>query len=99
MVPLVKEKVDRAMDGRKTRREVGILQLEQPLRAGEHLLPAGDPLLDSRLGAEEGARDLLDAETAQEVEDERHLRLLAQPGMAAGEDHAQLIVFDDARLE
>ena len=39
------------------------------------------------------------AEAAQNMQHQRHLRLLGQSRMAAGEHHAQLIVFDRVRRE
>ena len=95
VVALVEEQIERAMDGRKARGEiVGIRDVEQPLRSREHFLRARDALLDRRVAADERAGDFAHAEAAQDVEHERDLRLLGQPRMAAGEHHAQLIVFD-----
>ena len=48
---------------------------------------------------EERVRDLLGAEAAEDVEDERELRLLGQARMAAGEHHSQLLVADRGRRE
>jgi hypothetical protein len=41
------------------------------------------------MAADEGAGDLGDTEPAQDVEDERDLRLLGQARLAAGEHHAK----------
>ncbi|HTV55104.1 MAG TPA: hypothetical protein VMI06_09310 [Terriglobia bacterium] len=42
--------------------------------------------------ADKRRRDFIDAEARQDVENERHLRLLRQPRLAAGEHHPQQIV-------
>jgi hypothetical protein len=46
------------------------------------------------MAADEGARDLVCAEAAQDVENERDLHLLCQARLAAGEHHTKQIVFD-----
>ena len=46
------------------------------------------------MAADEGARDLVYAEAAEDVENERDLRLLCQARLAAGEHHPKHVVFD-----
>ncbi len=99
MVALVEEQVERAPDGRQPRDELGVRQVEEPPRARERLLPPRDPLLDRRAAGEERAGDLARAEAAQDVEDERELRLLGQPGVTAREHHPELLVADRVRGE
>jgi hypothetical protein len=77
----------------------GSCDVEQPLRCCEHFLRPRDPLLDRTVGADERARDLAHAESAQGVQNQRDLRLLGQPRMAAGEHHAKQVVFDCVRCK
>lgn len=98
VVAFVEEQVERAVDGRKPRGEVGgVRDLEQALGTRQRLLGAREALLDRSVRADEGAGDLVDAEAAQDVEHERDLRRLGQAGMATGKHHAQLIVLDGVR--
>src|SRR5437899_261116 len=95
MVAFVEEQVERAVDRRKPRGEVGgVRDLEQTLGTRECLLRAREAFLDRRARADEGAGNLVHAEAAQDVEHQRDLRRLREPRVAAGEHHAQLIVLD-----
>ncbi len=69
------------------------------MRCRQHLLGPRDALLDRGMAAHEGARDFVHAEAAQDVQDQRDLRFLRQPRMAAGEHHAQQVVLDRVRGE
>src|SRR5262249_60977337 len=93
---LVEQQVERPPDRRQAGGELGGAQGEEPARGRERLLAARDPLLDGGAAGEEGGRDLVGAEAAQDVEDEGELRLLGQARVAAGEHHAQLLVADGA---
>src|SRR5215831_5320586 len=95
VVALVEQQVERPVNGRKSRRELGRRgNLEQPLRCREQLLCPRYPFLDCSMAADEGARDLVYAEAAEDVENERDLRLLCQTRLAAGEHHPKQIVFN-----
>lgn len=59
----------------------------------------GDALLDCRAAANKRSGNLAYAETTQDVEDKRHLRLLRQARMAAREHHAKLVVPDGMSRE
>ena len=68
MVALVKEEIERALDGWKTRRKLGgSRDVEQSLRFREHFPGARYPLLDRRMSADECARDFIDTEATQDV--------------------------------
>ncbi len=100
MVALIEEEVERPLDSGKPGRDVCLVcEVEQPLRCREHLLGAPDAFLGGGVAAQERTRDLPHAEAAQDVEDQSDLGRLAQPGMAAGEHHAELIVLDRVRSE
>ena len=58
-------------------------------------LRAHDALRQRGRGEQECLRDFLGREAAHFAQRERHLRLRRERGMAAGEDEAQPIVFDD----
>src|SRR6516165_1290990 len=95
VISLVEQQIERPVDGWKSRREVGRRgNVEQPLRCREQFLRTRYPLLNCRMAADEGARDLICAEAAQDVENERDLRLFCQARLAAGEHHTKQIVFD-----
>src|SRR5258708_11849810 len=64
------------------------------LRFGQQLLAAPNPLFDRRVPAQAGAGDLIDAESAKNVEDQRHLRWFGQSRMTGGEHHAKHAVLD-----
>ncbi len=88
------------MHGREARAEIAVVRdFEKLLGGGERFLRAHDALLDRRVAAQECARDLVHAESAQDVEDQRDLRFFPQPRMTAGEHHAELPIFDHARPE
>ena len=55
--------------------------------------------LDGRVGAHEGARDLVHAETARQLKHEHDLRGFRKLRMAAGEHQPQLVVGDSDRIE
>src|SRR5215813_1281141 len=65
VIALVEQQIERPVDGWKSRREVGRRgNVEQPLRCREQFLRTRYPLLDCRVAADEGARDLVYAEAA-----------------------------------
>src|SRR5262249_12750767 len=77
VIALVEQQIERPVDGRKSRRKVGRRgNVEQPLRSREQFLGTRYPLLNCSMAADEGARDLVYAEAAEDVENERDLRLL-----------------------
>jgi hypothetical protein len=79
VVALVEQEIECPIHGRKPRRKVSRRgNVEQALRSSEQSLRSRYPLLDRRMAADEGARDLGHAEPAQDVENERDLRLLDQ---------------------
>ena len=83
------------MNRRKARREVRwSLCVEEPIGPGQNFLSPRDPLLHCRVRGHEGTRDLVNAKTAQDMKDEHDLRFFGQARMAAGEHHAELVVFD-----
>jgi hypothetical protein len=95
VVAFVEEQVKRALDGWKAPgKVVGARYIEQPLRSRQHFLGPRDALLDRSVTAHERIRDFIYAKPAQDVQHERDLRFLGKPGMAAGEHHPKLIVFD-----
>ena len=95
MVPFIEEQVQRALDGREARREVGsVRDIEQPLGARQDLLGPRESFLHRRVRTDERARDFVDTESAEDMQDERDLRFLREAGMAAGEHHAQLVILD-----
>lgn len=89
--------------------EGGVRRLEDGgaiLRAGQrevHALEAlADPhhaLQDRGLGGDEGARGGGHVETAQRPQDQRELALGPEAGVAAHEDHAELVVPDEVLAE
>src|SRR5215831_11139571 len=98
VVTLVEQQVERAVNGRKSRRELGWRgDIEQPLRRREQFLRPRYPFLNCGVAADEGARDLVYAEAPQDVENERNLCLLGQARLAAGEHHAKEVVLDRVR--
>src|SRR5262249_44469932 len=95
VIALVEQQIERPMNGRKSRRELGWRgNIEQPLRCREQLLCPRYSFLDCSMAADEGARDLVYAEAAEDVENERDLRLLCQARLAAREHHPKHVVFD-----
>ena len=76
VIPLVEQQVQRAMNRGQAGSEIGIAEIEQPLRSGQHFLCPHNPLLRRRRGDEKRRGDLVDAESAQDVKDQRDLRLL-----------------------
>src|SRR5262249_9125821 len=80
VIALVEQQIERPVNGRKLRSELARRgNVEQPLRCREQLLCPRYPFLDcSMMAADEGARDLVYAEAAEDVENERDLRLLRQ---------------------
>src|SRR5262245_45645016 len=81
VIALVEQQIERPVNGRKSRRELGRRgNVEQPLRCREQLLCPRYPFLDCSMAADEGVRDLVYAEAAEDVENERDLRLLARRG-------------------
>ena len=61
-------------------------------------LGAHEALRHRRLGDEEGARDLLGRQPAEQAQGERHLRLRGERRVAAGEDEAKPVVLHGSRL-
>src|SRR5215831_2095924 len=95
VVALVEQQIERPVNGWKSRRELARrCNVEQPLRCREQLLCSRYPFLDCSTAADEGARDLVYAEAAEDVENERDLRLLCQARLAAGEHHPKQVIFD-----
>ena len=68
--------------------------LEGDALVGQGALGAHDALGDRRLGHQEGARDLVGRQAADQAEREGHARLGGQHRMAGGEDQAQQVVAD-----
>ena len=99
VVSLAEQQVERAPHGRQSRAEVIGSKIEQPFGAGENLLAAGDPFFDGRAAAQEGARDFLRPETAENIEDQCYLGFFREPRMAAREHHSQLLITNDVLAE
>lgn len=100
VVALVEQEVERALHGPEPRQHLPLgAELEELHGPCEDLLAARDALRDRGVRAEERARDLADAEAAEDVQHEDDLRLLRQPRMAAGEHHPELIVLESLGLE
>src|SRR5262249_3693453 len=98
VIALIEQQVEGTMDGRKPVRKISRRgKVEELVRCREHLLHY--PLLDRGMAADEGGGDLVDAEAAQDIENERNLALLREARMAAREHHAQQIVLDRVRGE
>ena len=94
-VALVEDQVDDLEHRRQARGELGPARdLEGDMRLGEGPLGADDALGDRRLRDEEGTRDLLGGQAAEQAERERDPRLGGQHRMAGGEDEAQEVVAD-----
>ena len=68
--------------------------LEGDARLGERPLGPHDALGHGRLGDEEGPRDLVGGQAAEQAQGEGHARLGGQDGMAGREDEAQQVVAD-----
>ena len=68
--------------------------LERHARLGERPLGAHDALRDRRLGDEEGARDLVGRQAAEQAQRQRDARLGREHRVAGGEDEAQQVVAD-----
>ena len=68
--------------------------LEGHARFGEGALGADDALRDGGLGDEEGARDLVGGQAAEQAQRERDARLGGEHGMAGDEDEAEQVVAD-----
>ncbi len=97
-VALVEEQVERGVrDLECFRPLLGPGQLE--LDALQALADPDHPLLDRGFGREQGTRGGGHAETAQRAEDQGELALGAQAGMAAHEDHPELVVADHVLAE
>ena len=76
--------------------------LEGDARLGQGALGADDALGDGRVRDQEGPRDLLGGEAAEEAQGEGHPRLHREDRMAGREHEAQEVVADvvvDGRLE
>src|SRR5260370_16193419 len=58
----------------------------------DRALGAAEPLRDGSLVGEEGARDLPHAEAADGLEAQRYAGIAREVGMAAHDDHSQLVV-------
>ena len=98
-VRLVEHQVQHAEHGAEPRREIlPRRHLERGLRRGERLLGAHDPLLHGRGRHEEGAGDLLGAETADHAQRERHTGLTRQHGVTGDEHEPQHVVVDRVRI-
>ena len=81
-------------DDRRAARSAPARDLEGDARLGQRALGADDALGDGRLGDEEGARDLLGRQAAEQAQRERDARLGREHRMAGGEDQAQQVVAD-----
>ena len=94
VIPLVEQQVERAMHGGQTRREIFVGQVEAPPGRGEHLFCSHDSLLRRRRVRKKRCGDLVHAEPAQDVKDQRDLRLLREPRMTARKHHPEQVVTD-----
>src|SRR5215472_1519412 len=100
MITLVEEQIKRALHGWEPHDEIAsVRSVEQPLRSCEYFFGAGNALLHRGMAADEGACHFVNAETAEDVEHECHLRLLGEARMAAGKHHAQQVIFDGILCE
>ena len=81
--PSLKIEVDHLQHRRQPRRQLRAARdLEGDARLGQRPLGAHDALGDGRLGDEEGARDLLGRQAAQQAQRERDPRLGGEDGVA-----------------
>src|SRR4029078_12575255 len=67
-------------------------RIERHLRSGDSTLRPRDPLLERALGDEEGARDLLHREPADDAQRQRDLLCRGELWMAADEEEPENIV-------
>ena len=94
-VAFVEDEVDDLEHRRQPRGQLGAARhLERHARLGQRPLGAHDPLRDRRLGDEEGARDLVGREAAEQPQRQRHARLGREHGMTGDEHEPQQIVAD-----
>ena len=92
-VALVEDEVDDLEDGGEAVRQVGAAgQLEGHPRLRQGPLGPDDALGDGGLRDQEGARDLVGGEAAQQPQRQRHPRLHGEHRVAGDEDEAQEIV-------
>jgi hypothetical protein len=70
VVPLVEEQVDRRLNRLEPRFDLGALQRYGSERVAEKGTAALDALFDRVGGCEKRGRDLVEAETAQDAQDE-----------------------------
>ena len=97
-VAFAKQQVERSV-GRLERGRAILGARECEGRALEALSDPHHALEDGRLGGEQGPCRRRHTEAAQRSEDERELVLRAQAGMAAHEDHPELVVPDHVLAE
>jgi hypothetical protein len=91
----VEDEVDHFEHGGQTGGELGAAgNFEEDMGLGEGALGADDALGDGRGGDEEGPRDLLGRQAAEQPQRERDARLGGEHGMAGREHEAQKIVAD-----
>src|SRR2546428_8790771 len=94
-VAFVEDEVDDLEHRRETRGKLVLARyLERDSRLGERALGADDALGDRRLRDEEGARDLVGREAAEQAPSEGGARLGREHRMAGDEHEAQLVVAD-----
>jgi hypothetical protein len=102
-VALVVDQVDDSEHRLHAGFELGAARhLERHVGVGERLLGAHDALRHGRLSDQEGTRDLVGGEAAEQAQGEGHARLRGEHRMAGDEHQAQEIVADrivDRRLE
>src|SRR5215472_4322226 len=95
MVALVKQQVERALDCWKSFGDIRwSFDIKEPLRIRKYFLRTSYPLLGRSVGANKSIGNLINTETAQDMENQGDLGLLGQSRMAAGEHHAKQVVFD-----
>ena len=94
-VALVEDEVDHLEHRRQAGGALGPARdLEGDARLGEGPLGPDDALGDRRLRHQEGARDLLGRQAAEQAQRERDARLGREHRMAGREDEAQQVVAD-----
>src|SRR5262249_29580761 len=95
VVALVEQQIESALNsGKAPRKFGGTLRVEEPLRACESFLGPGNSFFNCCIGGDEGARNLMNAEAAQDVKYEHDLRFLRQSRMTTGEHHPELLVMN-----
>ncbi len=94
-VALVEDEVDHLQHRGQPLAKLGAARnLEGHLLLGQRALGAYDALGNGRLGDQEGARDLVGGQAADQAQRQGHARLGGEHRMAGGEDEAQQVVAD-----